>query len=90
MIPVVGELDICELCDSSPHLRGCPHHAEFDSDGRLYANVEAPGDVGSAAYWVGDTFQQAAMDCGESEDSALREGIQEFEAALSRGDVRPV
>lgn len=82
IVPSVGELEICRLCEGSPHLRGCPRHEDFDNERIVYVRSDAPDELGTAAFWVHETFEQAALDSGESKDEALREGIQEFEAAL--------
>jgi hypothetical protein len=30
LVAGLGQLDICSLCDSSPHEVGCPNHPNFD------------------------------------------------------------
>lgn len=82
-----GELDVCSLCDSSPHELGCPEHPHFDDDGVAYSLVDAEDDAGPASHWVNDTFAAAARDAGLDEKAALAEGVSEFRAALDRGEL---
>ena len=84
----VGELDICALCDSSPHLVACSQHRDFDDDRISYALSAAPEEVGPASYWVNDTFAAAAREAGLDDRAALVEGIEEFAAALKRGELK--
>jgi hypothetical protein len=30
VVHAVGELDICDLCDASPHVAGCPRHPDYN------------------------------------------------------------
>lgn len=83
----VGELDICTLCDASPHSVGCPLHAGYDDEHVSYVRVDASEEIGPARYWVEDTFALAAADAGLNSRAALKEGIAEFVAALQRGDL---
>ena len=89
LVPGGGELDICNLCDSSPHLVGCPYHDRFDDDNFCYVRVDARGEVGPASFWVNDTYAAAAASEGLDERAALLEGIEEFTAAVRRGELRP-
>ena len=84
----IGELDVCLLCDSSPHVVACPEHPNFADERLTYALANYAQDVGTAAYWVEDTFAAAARDAGLDERAALVEGIEEFTAALERGELR--
>jgi hypothetical protein len=86
----VGELDICELCASSPHVVGCPHHDRFDDERCSYFRLDAPDEVGPASFWVRDTFAAAAIDSGVDDEAALLEGVAEFSDALHRGELRPL
>jgi len=83
-----GELDICDLCDGSPHRIGCPRSNGFDDESLRWYRTDAPDDVGSAHYWVIGTFATAASDAGLDSLSALREGIAEFEKAIRSGWLR--
>jgi len=84
----VGELDICALCDSSPHSVACSQHSDFDDDRISYALMAAPDEVGPASYWVNDTFAAAAREAGLDDRAALVEGIGEFAAALKRAELK--
>jgi|SRR5579875_756064 len=86
--PVVGQLEICGLCDSSPHTLGCPYHPHYNDERITYFRADAPDEVGPASYWVEDTFVLAALDSGMEEPQALREGLNEFQSALKRGELR--
>lgn len=88
LVPGMGELVICHLCDSSAHLHGCPFHSDFENESIVYARTDDPDDGGPAAFWVRDTFGQAAKDAGATEVEATQEGIEEFHAALSSGMLR--
>jgi hypothetical protein len=88
LVAGVGELDICELCISSPHTVGCPRHSRFDDERFSYFRVDAPGEVGPASFWVRDTFAAAALGSGLNDRAALLEGMEEFSAALHRGELQ--
>jgi hypothetical protein len=88
LIAGVGELEICELCGESPHLVGCPHHPNFDDERISYFRVDAPDEVGTTRFWVRDTFAAAAAESGLDAHDALNEGIEEFGAAIKRGDLK--
>lgn len=88
LIAGVGELDICSLCDCSPHAIGCPSHPMYDDDRCSYELADTPTEVGSARFWVEDTYAAAAFDHGISGHGALIEGIGEFMAAVKRGELR--
>ena len=83
----VGELDVCDICDSSPHSLGCPRHPDYNDERISYTRLDAPEEIGPARYWVEDTFAVAARDAGEDEESGLREAISEVTLALKRGDL---
>lgn len=87
-ICVVGELDICDICECSPHIGGCPRHPDYDNECISYVRADAPEEMGPARYWVEDTFAIAATDAGAEHATALREGISEFRLALKRGELR--
>jgi hypothetical protein len=90
-IPAVGELEICPLCDNSPHAVLCPHHPDYDDDHVSYTWAGETDEYGPASLFVDATFAQAARDLGVlREVDALREGIAEFRAALERGEIRRV
>ncbi len=84
----VGELEICDLCGSSPHAVGCRNHLMYDDDRWSYESADTPTEVGSARFCVEDTYAAAAFDNGITGDGALIEGISEFMAALERGELR--
>jgi hypothetical protein len=84
---VIGELEICNLCDSSPHAVGCTRHPDFDDERISYVGADDPPEVEPAVFWV-EMYAAAATDEGVSRDDALREGIAEFRAALGRGEIR--
>jgi hypothetical protein len=86
----VGELDICDLCDSSPHVVGCPRHPDYDDERISYVNAEDPEEVAAACHFVEDVYAAAGRDAGLKMDAALREGIAKFRAALERGEIRSV
>jgi hypothetical protein len=88
LVAGVGELDICDICDSSPHVAGCPRHAEYDDERISYFRTDALDEVGPASFWVEKTFGAAALDAGEAEGKALREGVAEFQEAIRRGQIR--
>ena len=88
LVAGIGELDICAVCDSSPHVVGCPHHDRFDDERFSYVRVDASTEVGPAGFWVRDTFVEAALDAGTDEGAAWKEGIEEFVTALGRGELR--
>lgn len=83
--PALGELDICGLCENSPHSVACPRHANYDDDRFTYAGKDESSDVGTARYWTEETFAAAALDAGDSERAAQLEGIAEFSRALRDG-----
>jgi hypothetical protein len=89
LVAGVGELDVCALCDSSPHVMGCPHDGRFENERFSYVRVDDPNEVGPASFWVRDTFVEAALEAGIDERAAWKEGVAEFTAALSRGELKP-
>ena len=88
LVPCIGVLDICDICDSSPHAVGCPRHVDYDDARVEYVRTDSPDDVGTASFWVEETFGAAALEAGESKESALREGVAEFREAVRRGELR--
>jgi hypothetical protein len=90
LVSGIGELDICSLCDASPHKHGCPYHPSYGDERISYARRDAPKEVGPASFWVEETFVAAAIDAGLDERSALIEGIIEFENAIDRGEIRRI
>ncbi len=80
-----GELDICDICNGSPHSYACPHHADYDNGARLWVRPDAKEEIGPARFWVEETFASAAQEAGETNAVALREGIAEFELAVREG-----
>lgn len=90
LVAGVGELDICNLCDSSPHVVGCPRHASYHDERFMYSRCDEPSERGPASFWVDDTFALAAADAGLDSRAALIEGIEEFMAALRRSEFQPV
>ncbi len=85
--PPMGDLDICGICDGSPHVVGCPEHEDYDDARVAYARADDRADAGTASYWVDETFAAAARDVGLFEEFALREGVAEFTAALRRREI---
>jgi hypothetical protein len=85
-----GELDICGICDGSPHEIGCPRHSDYDNESKVYQRFDEPAEVGPARFWVAETYALAALDAGLSKDEALAEGLQEFTLALQRRELRRV
>ena len=81
----LGSLEICDICELSPHATGCPRHADYCDDRTSYFRADSPAEIGPAKFWVEDTFGAAALDAGETQNDALREGIAEFQDALRRG-----
>ena len=69
--------------------RWCPQHSDFDDDRIRYALARCPRGYWPASYWVNDTFAAAAREAGLDDSAALVEGIEEFAAALKRGDLKP-
>ena len=82
-----GELEICELCDSSPHVIGCPRHEHFDDEQYAYARADSPDDSGPPSFWVMETFAAAAKYEGVDANAAVVEGINEFMRAIQRGEL---
>ncbi|HLY03004.1 MAG TPA: hypothetical protein VKR56_11000 [Candidatus Cybelea sp.] len=88
LVAGIGELEICNLCDSSPHAIGCPSHPMYDDDRWSYECAEAPAELGSARFWVEETYAVAALDQGVAGKQAMIEGAGEFMAAIKRGELR--
>ena len=83
--PSIDELDICALCDSSPHVVGCPHHPDYDDERVTYVSAD-PEDMGCARYWVEQRYAAAARDAGVRGDDALCEDLGIPGGAEARGD----
>lgn len=88
LVPRVGQLDICNLCDSSPHAVGCPRHSMYADDRWSYERVDALDEAGPASFWVEETYAVAAMEAGLASSEAVLERMREFGIALQRGELR--
>jgi hypothetical protein len=89
-VEAIGELDICVLCDESPHKVGCPCHSSYADECIAYYRTDDEYERGTASFWVEDTFMCAALDCGEEPVGALAEAIEEFTTAVYRHELQRV